>query len=225
MTRRVFRPRVQRLMTRVGKSAYDIPMPCPICKKGVLVSEWYEHLTNVHKLSSTEATHLMIHPSRNPKTYRTIATFRSKSHSDKVYTVKVDEVGRLSCNCPQWVYHPVKGVRDCYHVRVAKTEFRPLNPGRTRKLRPFFEEMEVMLDDNDVEGGIGMENPILYQKARLEKSIMDSIIRKLADIKPLRKPTKEQLRQWAIYDSMGLDPTLNLTDREREEAWKKGMVY
>ena len=65
------------------------------------------------------------------KVYRTIATFDSKSKPGKVYTVKVDETGALSCDCPKWIF--VKGeVRDCYHVRVVRSEMK--NP---RELEPF----------------------------------------------------------------------------------------
>ena len=66
--RRIFKSKVSKLMKQVGVSPYDIPMPCPICEKSVLVSEWYEHLINTHKLTHTEAVHYLIHPSKkNPE--------------------------------------------------------------------------------------------------------------------------------------------------------------
>lgn len=58
------------------------------------------------------------------KVYQRITTFPSKSKPGKVYTVKMDEEGNLSCNCPAWIY-PKKGrARDCYHVRVVRSEMR-----------------------------------------------------------------------------------------------------
>ena len=63
------------------------------------------------------------------KVYRTIATFDSKSKPGKVYTVKVDEAGNLSCDCPKWIFSK-GGIRDCYHVRVVKSEMKN---SRTRK--------------------------------------------------------------------------------------------
>ena len=68
--RRVFKPRVQKLLSQVGKTAYDIPQPCPICKKSVLVSEWYEHLVKGHGLTHIEAIHYLQHPGLNPRRKR-----------------------------------------------------------------------------------------------------------------------------------------------------------
>jgi len=62
---------------------------------------------------------------RNPKTYRTVATFHSKSDPKKFYTVKLDERGQLSCNCPSWVFK--KGaVRGCPHVEAVKAARNPI---------------------------------------------------------------------------------------------------
>jgi len=50
------------------------------------------------------------------KSYREVATFPSKSSPGKEYTVKVDDLGGLSCDCRGWTMK--KGdVRTCTHVR------------------------------------------------------------------------------------------------------------
>ena len=47
--------------------------------------------------------------------YRTVAEFPSKSKPGKYYTVKIDDLGQLSCNCPAWVFKK-GGARTCPHV-------------------------------------------------------------------------------------------------------------
>ena len=86
-----------------GAKIYGVGKPvfCPACKK-----PWRE---------------------KNPKkVYRTIMPFPSKSDPSKSYTVKQDEQGSLSCNCPTWLYRPIKGVRSCAHIRIVMTEYRHL---------------------------------------------------------------------------------------------------
>lgn len=51
-----------------------------------------------------------------PQSYTTVATFESKSKSERVYTVKVDEAGCLSCDCPSWTFNHY-GDRTCYHTK------------------------------------------------------------------------------------------------------------
>jgi len=58
------------------------------------------------------------------KVYRTVATFHSKSKLGTYYTVKMDEKGILSCNCPTWVFKRW-GIRDCPHIRIVRTEVLP----------------------------------------------------------------------------------------------------
>lgn len=55
------------------------------------------------------------------KQYRTLGFY--KSSKGGYYTVKVDQDGGLSCNCPVWIYHPVNGHRDCMHLALAREEF------------------------------------------------------------------------------------------------------
>lgn len=53
------------------------------------------------------------------KTYRAVETFESKSRPGKFYTVKVDESGNLSCDCPSWIFqskNPLNGERGCKHT-------------------------------------------------------------------------------------------------------------
>jgi len=49
------------------------------------------------------------------KVYILVATFESKSRPGKMYEVKRDGQGNLSCNCPAWIYK-ANGRRTCWHV-------------------------------------------------------------------------------------------------------------
>jgi len=55
---------------------------------------------------------------------------------------------------------------------------------------------------------------------------MESAARKFAEeaSKPLRKPTKAQLERWARYRALGLDAFVGITEKDRERAWKKGLI-
>lgn len=46
--------------------------------------------------------------------YMEIATFPS-SKGDKTYTVKMNNKGELSCDCPSWIYNQ-RGNRSCKHT-------------------------------------------------------------------------------------------------------------
>ena len=49
--------------------------------------------------------------------YTEVATFPSSS-SDRVYTVKQDEDGNLSCDCPAWKFKKPNQPRSCKHTRA-----------------------------------------------------------------------------------------------------------
>ena len=51
------------------------------------------------------------------KTYTTVRHFQSTSKPEKMYTVKQDEHGKLSCNCPSWIFNKYKD-RSCYHTKT-----------------------------------------------------------------------------------------------------------
>ena len=53
------------------------------------------------------------------KVYKLVATFESRSRPGKVYEVKEDEEGNLSCNCPAWIYK-ANGRRTCRHVEEVR---------------------------------------------------------------------------------------------------------
>lgn len=55
------------------------------------------------------------------KTYKEVARFESRSRPGKFYTVKVDEKGNLSCNCPAWIYK-TNGERSCKHTEQITEE-------------------------------------------------------------------------------------------------------
>jgi len=59
------------------------------------------------------------------KYYRTLAFYKS-SKGDKYYTVKIDQDGGLSCDCPSWIYRPQNGHRICKHTILAREEFGDL---------------------------------------------------------------------------------------------------
>jgi len=52
------------------------------------------------------------------KVYTVVARFPSSS-SDKEYTVKRDEEGNLSCDCPAWVFKK-QGARSCKHLKLVE---------------------------------------------------------------------------------------------------------
>lgn len=56
------------------------------------------------------------------KHYRTLAIYKS-SRGDKYYTVKITDDGSLSCSCPQWIFRPQNGHRNCKHLILAREEF------------------------------------------------------------------------------------------------------
>ena len=55
------------------------------------------------------------------QSYRTV-TFYASSKGDRYYTVKVNmETGRLSCDCPCWIFNH-RGDRTCKHTDRAYDE-------------------------------------------------------------------------------------------------------
>ena len=73
------------------------------------------------------------------KTYTPVATFPSSS-STKVYTVSVDEEGRLSCNCPAWTFKKA-GTRTCKHVQAV--ERGDVNRGKPAQSAPGHEQVQA----------------------------------------------------------------------------------
>lgn len=56
-----------------------------------------------------------------PNNYRTVGYYQS-SKGDRTYTVKVNlETGKLSCDCPCWIYNQRKD-RTCPHTDKAHRE-------------------------------------------------------------------------------------------------------
>ena len=55
------------------------------------------------------------------KQYNLVATFASRSKPGKVYEVKEDGEGNLSCNCPAWIYK-ANGRRTCRHVEAIQAQ-------------------------------------------------------------------------------------------------------
>ena len=53
------------------------------------------------------------------KQYTLVATFESRSRPGNFYEVKEDQQGKLSCNCPAWIYK-ANGRRTCRHVEEVR---------------------------------------------------------------------------------------------------------
>lgn len=49
------------------------------------------------------------------KEYGFLRTVRSHSNPNKFYTIKMDEEGFLSCNCPSWIFNQRRD-RTCKHI-------------------------------------------------------------------------------------------------------------
>lgn len=69
-------------------------------------------------------------------------------------------------------------------------------------------------------------NPSLIEKQGLtrkeyEKILLKSALDKFAkaSLKPLRRPTKAELKRWRSFD-----PFSGVTEKDRQEAWKRGCV-
>ncbi len=51
--------------------------------------------------------------------YREVARFPSSSSAGKVYVVKEDQDGNLSCDCPAWRFKKPGRERTCKHTQMA----------------------------------------------------------------------------------------------------------
>ena len=57
------------------------------------------------------------------KIYKELVRIESMKHKGKIYTIKEDERGDLSCSCPSWIFKKgveitPEGKRICKHIRV-----------------------------------------------------------------------------------------------------------
>ena len=55
------------------------------------------------------------------KEYNFLTEVPSKSNPNKHYTIKVDESGLFSCNCPSWIFNQ-RGNRTCKHIDALRGE-------------------------------------------------------------------------------------------------------
>jgi len=55
------------------------------------------------------------------KQYNFLAEVPSKSNPNKHYTIKVDESGLFSCNCPSWIFNTRRN-RTCKHIDSIRTD-------------------------------------------------------------------------------------------------------
>jgi len=77
----------------------------------------------------------------NPKRYTLVATVRSKSRPGKMYEIKIDENGILSCNCPVWLYKK-GGARSCRHVKAMESIIA--NPGPAWHLKARDKNQQIL---------------------------------------------------------------------------------
>jgi ribosome-binding protein aMBF1 (putative translation factor) len=78
------------------------------------------------------------------KVYREVARFPSSS-SGKVYTVKEDQDGNLSCDCPAWRFKKPNQERSCKHTEAVAS-------GKTPPAVPTSQPVDVRPTDEVVEG-------------------------------------------------------------------------
>ena len=94
------------------------------------------------------------------KTYRDVAQFPSSS-SSKVYTVKEDETGELSCDCRGWTMKKPGQERSCKHTRELVAHGAPTVPvqwspsQRTREPESFTDEPKGSADEPEDSGPEG----------------------------------------------------------------------
>ena len=60
------------------------------------------------------------------KQYNFMAEVPSKSNPSKHYTIKVDENGLFSCNCPSWIFNTRRN-RTCKHIDALRGEGITMN--------------------------------------------------------------------------------------------------
>ncbi len=58
------------------------------------------------------------------KNYTYVCDVPSESNPNKVYTIKIDDDGLLTCNCPSWIFNQRRD-RTCKHIDTlrSKAEF------------------------------------------------------------------------------------------------------
>ena len=59
-----------------------------------------------------------------PKKYKHVIRVRSMTKREKIYTIKEDEEGKLSCSCGAWIFKmdlDENGERDCKHLRAYRS--------------------------------------------------------------------------------------------------------
>jgi len=78
------------------------------------------------------------------KKTRIIAKYQSARDPTRIYAVKRDAHGKLSCNCPGWIYR-----RTCKHVADAGKSLREGFVELTDI--PTYQEMQRMLNDPEEE--------------------------------------------------------------------------
>lgn len=55
------------------------------------------------------------------KQYNFLTEVPSKSNPNRHYTIKVDESGMFSCNCPSWIFNTRRN-RTCKHIDSLRTD-------------------------------------------------------------------------------------------------------
>ena len=93
----------------------------------------------------------------NEKVYREVARFPSGSSAGKLYVVKEDQEGNLSCDCPAWRFKKPNQERSCKHTEAVTS-------GKTPPPMPASQDVEVK-PTGDVVSGLMAD----IEKARSSK--------------------------------------------------------
>ena len=105
--------------------------------------------------------------------YTEVAQFPSSS-SSKIYTIKRDENGELSCTCPAWRFKKGDKPRSCKHVgQVAAGQALPPLP-QTLSVTTFEVNPGEVMDDllsgiEDHKAGIAMPETFAEKMRRLDR--------------------------------------------------------
>lgn len=85
----------------------------------------------------------------NEKVYRELARFPSGSSAGKLYVVKEDQEGNVSCDCPAWRFKKPNQERSCKHTQaVASGKSPPAAPAsQPEEVKPTEEVVSGLMAD------------------------------------------------------------------------------
>jgi hypothetical protein len=148
----------------------------------------------------------------NPKRYTLVATVRSKSRPGKMYEIKRDEDGNLSCNCPMWVFKK-GGKRSCKHVQAMESIMA--NPGAARHRQEAVSlYKEARATDSERRKAV-----LQIRAAEHVQSAIES------DAEGISNPSEHiDNRQTGVWDTRTLTEILRQLRRLVDKSGKKGLI-